>query len=332
MMNDIKQQIIDEIQRKVTVFKPVPPIRYRIRCPYCGDSQKDPRDAHCYIKCSPDPTEPLQFKCFLCNRKGRVRKDFLDLLGVDPNLSEQIDNQRYKRISIFRSSDIKLITGEPNLSSPQVRYIENRLGPGFKLEDYEKFKIIWDIPSLMEDIWAFANIRDKLNDQRILNSMPNNRDSISFLSDDKSMILNRSFYDNCRWRKIKILPNDDTSFYTIKTTLDIFTKDEIVVNIAEGIFDVLSIYRNFSDSPNSVHIATLGSDYTSAINYAISKGFVGSNVIIKIYYDSNIDGKKLAAQLRQFKWIFGGIYLYRNILGKDVGVKIDEIKLVETRV
>ncbi|MCM1215438.1 MAG: hypothetical protein NC548_13075 [Lachnospiraceae bacterium] len=332
MMNDIKQQIINDIEKRVTVFKPVPPIRYRIRCPYCGDSQKNPRDAHCYIKCSPDPTEPLQFKCFLCNRKGRVRKDFLDLLGVDSKLSEQIDNQRYKRIGIFKSSDIKLITGEPNLESPQVRYIEDRLGPGFELEDYEKFKIIWDIPNLMNEVWAFDNIKDKLNNQRILNTMPSNRNSISFLSDDKSMILNRSFDDKCRWRKIKIIPNDDTSFYTIKTTLDLFTKDEIVVNIAEGIFDVLSIYRNFTDSPNSVHIATLGSDYASALNYAISKGFIGTNVTIRIYYDSNIDGKNLLSQMKPYKWIFGGIYLYRNIIGKDVGVRPEKIKLVETRV
>jgi len=322
-MNDVKQQIIDDIRKKVTVFKVVPPVRYRIRCPYCGDSQKDPRDAHCYILCSPDPSEPLQFKCFLCNRKGRVKKDFLDLIGVDQNLSQQIEHQRYNRISVFKSSNINVITGIPNLVSPQVKYIEGRLGTGFTFDDYDKFKIIWDMHEILQYITA----------PRIINSMPTNRDSISFLSDDKSMILNRSFYDNDgRWRKIKIFGSNDTAFYTIKTTLDLFTRDPIVVNIAEGIFDVLSIYKNFNDGPNSVYVATLGSDYVAAVDYIMSKGFVGSNIILKIYYDSNINGKKLASQLKRFKWIFGGIYIYRNIIGKDVGVKLDEIKLVENKV
>lgn len=322
-MIDIKHQIINEIQQKVNVFKPVPPIRYRIRCPYCGDSPKNPRDAHCYIKCSPDPSEPLQFKCFLCNRKGRVRKDFLDLLGVDPKLSEQIDRQKYNRISAFReNTDLKMIIGEPNLASRQVKYIEGRLGTGFTFDDYDRFKIIWDM----------KGIYDHITDQRVINTMPSNIDSISFLSDDKSMILNRSFQEEYRWRKVKLFPNDVTSFYTIKATLDLFTKDPIVVNIAEGIFDVLSIYKNFTDIPNSVHIATLGSDYTAAVDYAISKGFIGSNIILKIYYDSNISGKKVASQLKQYKWAFGGIFLYRNIIGKDVGVKREEIILSETRV
>lgn len=322
-MIDIKHQIINEIQQKVNVFKPVPPIRYRIRCPYCGDSPKNPRDAHCYIKCSPDPSEPLQFKCFLCNRKGRVRKDFLDLLGVDPKLSEQIDRQKYNRISAFReNTDLKMIIGGPNLASRQVKYIESRLGTGFTFDDYDRFKIIWDM----------KGIYDHITDQRVINTMPSNTDSISFLSDDKSMILNRSFQEEFRWRKVKLFPNDVTSFYTIKATLDLFTKDPIVVNIAEGIFDVLSIYKNFTDSPNSVHIATLGSDYTAAVDYAISKGFIGSNIILKIYYDSNISGKKVASQLKQYKWAFGGIFLYRNIIGKDVGVKREEIILSETRV
>lgn len=321
-MNDIKQQIMNEIQRKVSVFKPVPPIRYRIRCPYCGDSQKNPRDAHCYIKCSPDPTEPLQFKCFLCNRKGRVRKDFLDLLGVDPKLSDQIDHQKYNRIGVFKNTNINMITGTPNLSSRQVQYIEHRLGPGFTFDDYDRFKIIWDMKEILQHV----------SDRRVINTMPTNLDSISFLSDDKSMILNRSFSDEYRWRKVKLFSNDDTAFYTIKTTLDLFTKDLIEVNIAEGIFDILSVYKNFDDCQNSVHIATLGSDYVSAVEYAIAKGFIGPNIVLKVYYDADVNGKRLASQLRPYKWIFNSIHLYRNIIGKDVGVRIEDIRLVETKV
>lgn len=322
-MDDIKHRIINEIEKHVDVFTKVSAIQYRIRCPICGDSQKNPKDAHCYIKCSYDPNEPLLFNCFKCNAGGRVTGSFLKKLGIDSDLIGTIDNQRYNRIWSIKKVDIDIITGKPVLSSLQAKYIENRLGAGFTEDDYDRFRIVWD----MNPVYSY------ITNQRVKNTMPNNFNSISFLSDDKSVMLTR-YFDDCgdRWRKIKLFPSENRAFYTIKSTLDLFTKDTIEVNIAEGIMDVLSIYKNFNGGENSVFISTLGSDYIGGIDYAIGKGLIGYNVVIKIYVDNDIDTRVLKMKLKKYKWLFNRIYIYENIKSKDVGVKIDKIKLIESRI
>ena len=210
------------------------------------------------------------------------------------------------------------------MNSPQVRYIERRLGKGLKFEDYQKFKIVWDINNLLPFI-----SRDHTK-----NSLPSNNESISFLSDDKSVLLTRLFEDqgDIRWKKVRLMNSDNKSFYVIASTLDLFTKDNITVNIAEGVIDVLSIYKNFNDGPNSIYVASLGSDYIAAVDYAIAKGFIGTNINIKIYIDQDQNEKILLRGLKKYKWIFNNIFVYRNILDKDVGVTIDRINLEERKV
>lgn len=322
-MNDIKHQILDEIRSHVDVFKPADSIRYRIRCPICGDSQHDPKDAHCYIKCSNDPNEPLLYICFKCNASGRVNKYFLSRLGIDNDIIAKLDNQRYNKVTSIKTTNVEMMTGTPNLNSPQARYIEQRLGKGFTAEDLDRFKIVWDM----------GLVAPYASNERIRNSLPSNFDSITFVSDDKSMLLNRTFLngEDSQWRKIKLFDDGMKSFYTIKSTLNLFTSDPIIINIAEGVFDILSVYKNFNE-PNSVFIATLGSNYTSAVDYMIAKGFVGSNITVRVYMDNGIDEKNLKNQLKQYRWLFHDLWIIRNIKSKDIGVPVDQIKLAMNKV
>lgn len=325
-MNDIKQQIMNEIEKNSEVFKQVSPIRYRIRCPICGDSQKDPKDAHCYLKCDyNNPNEPILYNCFLanCNAKGKVDKKFLRKLGIKSNIVDQLNDQRYNRINIIKENNVEILCGNVDMNSKMVDYVEWRLGPGFTKEDFDKFKIVWD----MNYIYQY------ISDVRIKNTLPSNLFNISFISDDKSSLLTRSYSDDgSRWRKIKLFQSDNKSFYVIKCTLDLFTPDLIYINIAEGIFDVLSAYKNFNDGPNSVFVALLGSDYESGIEYIIQKGLLGYNVVLKIYLDSEINEESLKFRLKKYKFIFDKIILYKNIKYKDIGTKIDKIKLMEYHV
>lgn len=318
-----KQIVMDTIRDNVEVFRKRTPVQWSIRCPYCGDSKKDARDSHCYIKWSMDESEPLLYKCFLCNSKGVVDKKFLDALGIRKDLSKIIDNQKFNQIMSIKDNPVEIMTGETNMNSPQIRYIEYRIGKGLVKEDYDKFKILWNIQSLLPFIAS----------ERVKNSLPSNNDSISFLSEDKTLLLTRLFEDGeIRWKKIRLMKTNSKSFYIIKAQLDLFTKDDIVVNIAEGVIDVLSIYKNFNDGPNSVYIASLGSDYIDAMEYMIAKGFVGSNVIVKIYIDNDQNEKALITGLKKYKWMFKNIFVYRNMKSKDVGVKIENIRLEEKRV
>ena len=324
MTGNEKQIVMDSIKNSVEVFKRRTPVQWSIRCPYCGDSKKNIHDSHCYIKWSNDESEPLFFNCFLCNTSGVIDKKFLERLGIKEDLSEILDRQKFNRIQSLKENPVNIITGDPIMNSPQVRYIERRLGKGLKFEDYQKFKIVWDINNLLPFI-----SRDHTK-----NSLPSNNESISFLSDDKSVLLTRLFEDqgDIRWKKVRLMNSDNKSFYVIASTLDLFTKDNITVNIAEGVIDVLSIYKNFNDGPNSIYVASLGSDYIAAVDYAIAKGFIGTNINIKIYIDQDQNEKILLRGLKKYKWIFNNIFVYRNILDKDVGVTIDRINLEERKV
>ena len=326
IMNN-KQLLVDKIKQKSSVVKDVNRTEFRIRCPICGDSQKDPYDTHCYIKCSLDPDEPLQYYCFLCNSHGRVGASFLRALKIDSKTIGEVEGQVIKRLPSLRNTDIDILTGNVNMNSPQVRYIEDRFNIHLTADDYDRFKIIWD----------WNNIKQYIKNTRILNTLPGNWNTISFMSDDKTLILNRTFLSSeqdHQWRKIRIIPNDGIrAFYTIKSTLDLFTKDKIVVNVAEGIFDILSVYINFSnDCSNNVYIAALGSDYIPALEYMILKGFIGSNIEIRVYIDDGIDEKVLFEKLKSMKWLFGSINVYKNTLYKDVGVDIKHIRLIRKRI
>ncbi|MCM1439560.1 MAG: hypothetical protein NC131_10230 [Roseburia sp.] len=317
-----KIKILNEIENKADMFRKLSPIQYRIRCPICGDSQKNIRDAHCYIKCSYDPSEPLQYNCFLCNSKGRIGKYFLEKLGIKNELVSKVESERYNKLLIFKEGK-EFDEAKPIMDSVQIKYIENRLGKGLTENDYEKFRIVWDM-NIVSQICSSNKVRNKL---------PANWNTISFLSDDRSLLISRTFIaGKNQWIKNRLFPMPNRPFYTIKTTLQLFTEDRIVVNIAEGIFDILSVYKNFNDCENSVFIATLGSDYIGGVEYAIAKGFVCSNVELRIYMDQDKDEKILKKQLKDYKWIFGSIIIYRNISSKDVGVTIDNIQLSEIKV
>lgn len=322
----IKDKIMDEIEKNVDVFHKVSSIRYRIRCPFCGDSQSDPKDSHMYLKCDSDPNTPIVYYCFKgnCGAHGAVNKEFLDRLGIKINGIEKFTNKTFNRVSYIKKTNVDIITGSPIMNSPQIKYIEKRLGKGFNFDDYDKFKIIWDMNSLLPFI----------TDDKSKHTLPSNTSSISFLSDDKSSMLTR-FFDNInefRWKKTKLFKSDNKSFYTIKATLDLFTKDKIIINIAEGIFDILSVYKNFNTGDNSVHIASLGADYESGITYAIGNGFIGSNVTIRIFIDSNIDVKILKNKVKHYSWLFDKMIIMKNIKSEDFGTTIDNIKAVEYKI
>lgn len=323
MDNNTKSMIMDEIERKAILFKKISGVQYTIRCPFCGDSGKNLKDMHCYVKCDyTNPDEPIKYNCFLCNRGGRNVSKLLKALNANPDIITLAGSMINNRIEMIKSSDINVITDNPNMDSPQVKFINRRLGDGLTYEDFAKFRIIWDM----------NQIRSYITDVRKLNTLPNNTNRINFISDNKSMILSRSFEESdiSQWRKVQLF-NNSKSFYIMQTTLDLFTSDTITINIAEGILDIISAYKNFNTGDNSVYIASLGSNYMSALNYLIMKGFIGKNINVVIYIDHKIDKVSLFKEIKRHKWMFNSIKVYENTKYKDIGVRIEKIKLREVR-
>lgn len=312
---------MDEIEKVVPYFQPRNDGWSSIRCPFCGDSDT-PDHTHFYIKCGKDPAEPLVFRCFKCNKKGRLTASVLKMIGVTNNAAlDLLTSGKYNRFVQDEDTKIKFDNfGNIADGQTQIDYIEHRLGKGFTEADYNRFRLLWNID----------NVKDFITNQSVQHSLPNNKESITFLTDDFCMMLTRTFEEgHGSWRKIKIRDKQGASFYTIESTIDLFTQEPIVINIAEGVFDILSVYKNFNDVKNSVFLAVLCSDYIPGLDYLIKKGIVGKNVQVRIYIDQGIDEKGLKESVKNYKWLFDSISIFKNAIKKDVGVKLDEIKLVK---
>ena len=310
-MNSLKYKTLNEIEKNVDYFQKIGVDQYKMKCPFCGDNDR-PNHGHLYLKCGNDPTEPILYHCFLCNKSGRVNNAFLSKL----NIQLDVDIHSYYNKLPNIKKDINILTGEVSLASPQYKYLSDRLDTDFSVEELEAFRIVWDMDRLIPYI----------TNPSIKNTLPSNLSSISFLSSTSSLLLTRTFSDDgSRWKKTTLFPSD-ASFYIIKQTIDLF-QPNLVVNIAEGVFDVISIYKHYSK--NSINIATLGSDYCKALEYALALGCYGGNTEYNIYLDSDINLKMIRNKLKNYKWLVNKIVLYKNSIGKDYGVPIDEIKLLD---
>lgn len=321
-----KQRILERIQSNVPVFDSLGNDQYRIRCPFCGDSRKDPKKARLYLKCSQDPSEPILYNCFNdnCSAKGRVDRAFFEKLGITAEGLDGLDARRYNRLISVKSDQVELLTGEPKVPSPGSEYIGYRLGRSVAVEDLARFKIVWD----------FDQIRPFIAKRSVANTLPDPRDSISFLSDDMSVLLTRFFADGSqyRWKKARLRPSDNRSFYTIRSTIDLIGAETITVNIAEGIFDTLSIYLNFNTGDNSSYIGCLGNDYRSALDHMVAKGIFGRHVTVNVYVDGDVERDRLKARFKPYRWLFGEINLRWNAIAHDFGVTPDKISMLEHRV
>jgi hypothetical protein len=121
--------------------------------------------------------------------------------------------------------------------------------------------------------------------------------------------------------------------------IDLFTSNEIIINIAEGVMDTISAHYNLGyDGENVLNLCVSGRYYSSLILFLISMGFIGSNITINIFADNdymfnnknNVNTTTLGYYkkiLSDYKHLFGKIYVWYNLKSKDIGVPRDMIEL-----
>lgn len=308
-----KLDILQEIEKNSTFFQRVSQEQFKTRCPYCGDSDNI-RHGHLYLKCSYDLNEPILYHCFLCNRSGKVNQKFLDRYGVKLKLPDTINY--FNKISDMKSMK-NIAEGTLNFNSREYKYLSNRLQASFTKEELGRLRIVWDV----------NNIRECLSSERVKNTLPSSMDGISFLSDNNALMLTRFYSGEPRWRKITLFPTASKSFYTIKKDLNLF-QEKITVNISEGIFDAIGLFKHFPDE-DALYVAVLGSDYATAIDYVISLGLFGNHIDVNLFLDSNIEHRSVIRDAKKYKWLFNKISVFKNSIDKDFGLPKDRIQLVE---
>jgi hypothetical protein len=304
----------------------------RVRCPYCGDSRKDPSHAHLYIEMRP----PFKFYCQRCSTAGVLNTDTLrDLEIYNTDLSVNIVNAN-KTIKKAGGAKFKIQKYKPKLEDEAneftpgiIQYFNNRFGSNYSNEEIvDKFKAITNA----DKFFGVNNFRVPVNNGGYPLYDFNN--SIGFLSSDGSHVIFRDITNQQMKRYYNLnLFNEDFStsnkLYNIKAGIDLM-KDEITLVITEGIFDIIGVYeafyKNMKTDNDHIFAAAAGKGYNAVISHYIRMGFLNLKVIIYSDSDVNIEFfKNLKMSSPYLK--NSRLTIFYNNLEKDFGVPKERIRL-----
>lgn len=311
----------------------------RTRCPFCGDSQKNLNTGHLYIRINPNDNYPIIYNCFKCPAQGVLKYDDLELLGMSGDSFKTgltTLNRTSDRVSSQESfiQELKFDYELPDsYDKRKISYIENRLGLQFTDDQLRQMKVITSLKSFLT-LNQISTITCKPNMARYLES-----NYVGFLSHNNTHILFRDITDSSeiRWYKYPITRASigQRIFYAMESSIDLYTPDTITINLAEGVFDILSVCHNFWEGKmdNILNIAVCGKYYNSILRYLYGIGLVGSNIDVNIYADNDhtpdtsFDHYKEI--LRDCSYFVGRMNILYNLKSKDCGVPKKDIMLQE---
>lgn len=286
-----------------------------VRCPYCGDSVKHQNKGHFYIGESIGNVFMYNCKRAECGASGAINKRVLEDLGIfDLDLFTEIisiNNRSNKNSIKIANSDLNIKYDFYRYSDKyhhKIDYLKSRLYDIDEI-DFNRYRIILSPKDFIE------YYKVKLNDYQksIIDNLEKN--AVAFLNMNSSCLVFRYIDKNPKYRYFKLQLNKETDIYSIKNTIDFYDKREIVINFAEGAFDIINIRNRIRKDDNEFYFSVNGSDYINKVEY-ISKLFGLVNFNINIFRDSD---KPVELILKQFdNSIFkNNIKIYSNILGKD---------------
>lgn len=354
---EIKLQFIEALMSRDCYVRAVSDIQYVTRCPYCGDTEKRENDGHFYIRVNPDDDYPIVYNCFLCQASGVLTKETLSMMEIDSiNLksglmqvnktSKKLDKKGLRDQSSFEFFDYQL----PEIKrGEKITYIEDRLGKSLTDDDLKEMKVITSLRDFL--------VLNKITKLTCTNQMAfmYEENYVGFLTHGNSHILFRDITGKMAipWIKYPITEasRKNHCFYTMETELDIFTEEEITINMAEGVFDILSVCHNLGyHGKNILNISVSGKYYDSILLFLVGIGLVGSNIIINIFSDNDEMYNKKETKpkmgkyqkqkpsdstnlhhyqkvLKNYKYLFKEVNVYYNLAAKDFGIHKEDIIL-----
>ncbi len=304
------------------------------RCPFCGDSKKNYKDEHLYMRLAPDTRDRISyfpFECKLCGERRRVfTLDDVRKFGIEsPELIEYISDIKKKvagKVARSGSNSIakKLDIGKPNIDvTGKKEYMMKRLGCQDICDNPEKYKIIYDLRSFFQVNKLEPN-HDYFNVRELLKKMHDN--CVGFISFDNTHINFRDLTGKMerRYTQYMIYPgntirNKETSgIYMVPTSIDAMSP-ELHIVMAEGPFDILRIYSDFyqGKADNTVFASVANANgYNPCISKLLELGFMFDS--ITVYSDNDVDRDNYVRMLRPLAPDCP-MTIYYNTASKDCG-------------
>ena len=313
-----------------------------MRCPYCGDSKRDRNAAHFYVSIPQDDNVSL-FHCFRasCLVSGVTTSEKLIEWNIfDPDTAIELTKYNKQVLSLdknkkFKQSEVYILNNNyispSKLSEVKLKYINNRLGTNLTYTDLLNQKIVLNLGDLL----LTNNITTYTRDPRIIKEL--DESFLGFISPDNAFVNMRNLREGKVSKSIdKKYVNysifnklDNTQkYYTLPTTIDLTNPNRIQINIAEGPFDILSVYYNMNTNHNhSIFSAILGGGYLG-----ICKHFIHTmkliNLEFHVYIDNDVDDYMIYDVRDYLKVYHIPLYIHRNVAPneKDFGVNKSRIQ------
>lgn len=312
------------------------------RCKYCFDS-KDPRHAHFYISIPQNNDELSFFYCHKCHTGGIVthrtllhwgvyRDDIaMDLIGhnkkafSNPINRGNIDRAVYNLNNYFISNS--------DVTASKLAYINNRLGLSLNYNDILGKKIVLNL----RDLLGSNHITSLTRNIKVIEEF--DRYFVGFISMDNAFVTLRRIVDkgvvysgiDKRYQNYNIFDKKDNTerHYVIPTNIDLSVPRKVQIHIAEGHFDILSIYYNLRKDPNQIYVSIGGSEYLGIIKYFL---YVLKLIYVDIhvYPDNDKFGSRdMMMEIKEFLRPYSTIslFIHRNLFPneKDFGVPLNKI-------
>lgn len=274
-------------------------LNMNMRCPFCNGSDTDRYSFS--IKINPEPGEPIFFQCYRasCGKKGALRADMLEEIGImdqavynevaahNRTISPNFD----RALKLGVKKDVQIINLPRGNAGAKLKYINQRLGTRLHVEDLADFKIQLSLLDML-----------RLNDIKKLAVGTNRAQAIDiccigFMSMFGDYLICRDVTPDMKTGKRyytyhiagKADP-DAIKIYSIPREIDIMDPRSAIINVAEGPFSILGAYLNTPigwEKPNSLWLANCGAQYENTI-LRVCKQFGLLKVWINIWSDSEI--------------------------------------------
>lgn len=343
MTTEVKDLIIKKLQG-LNVYKISDDgVEHTVRCPYCGDS-KDPTHAHLGVKIDPDDKDGMIFHCFRCGASGIVTDQFLDDLGIYitdeelrelRNFNKKLEKLSKKRTIVHTEKFVVPLSSYSPTNEAKRLYLSSRLELNVSYENMQQNKII---PSILE--FMVRNDIEKFDGLPEWQLKQLESEYIGFLSTNNNLITMRSINPNVsknrRYYKLFANPHnqDNATFYSIPTQIDLLYTGPLNVYIAEGTFDILSVKYNLRprDEGYQIFYAACGYSYVSILRHLIKAGLC-THLNVHIYADNDKRDKEHQRFLKNgnINEFIEHAYIHRNYFKgeKDFGVPM---RCIEDRV
>lgn len=314
--------------------------RIQCRCRECADSI-DPTHAHMGINSGEDG-DPFWYNCFKCGAKGILTyKKLIEWNIYDPDIAEELTeynnsvmgnskNSKYFKRSVYFVKN----TYEENSKRFEWKrkYINDRLGLNLSFKEIRDLKIVLDLIPFLNENKIFKVTRN----QDIINDL--NEYFLGFLSVDNAYLNMRrlipegKLYEGIDRRYINydIFGKFDNSqrFYVVPTSVNMNSLERIKVHIAEGPFDILSIYENIRQKENGIYASVAGANYMNTILYILLELQL-PYIELHLYPDNDKQGtdERMTKIINNISDPTIPVYIHRNLYPnqKDFGVDMNHI-------